>query len=156
MPDTNTAQRRWEAGGVLKITDGVTEYVVKLVKAGSLRWKDGWYEVLRLVDRGVTQTPYEGDERPSEIEFEVHFTGRHAAADIAKHLSQRDTATGLVKLYTVVCDLPDFKGASVGQRLTWTGCYMVDGGVEVQTGQDFDTLKVKLESKLVQPTTATY
>lgn len=155
MPDMNSTLRRIEAGAIIQIGDGVTTYDLKVYEPGTLEIEEGWYEPLEFTDRGAQQTPYEGDERPSTIRIQAKYTGRHNAADLSKHVSQRDTTTGLMKLFTITIKDPDVKGGATGQQRQFTSCWLARGAI-FRAGQRFDTADIEFRSKLVQPTTATY
>lgn len=156
MANFNSSPRRIEAGAIITCNDGTTTNTLTVLEPGTYRFKPGWYKALEYTDRGVLQTPLEGDEQPGELELSVKYTGSNNAADLKKFLQTRTTGTGLMKLYTWVIKNPDYKGAATGEQITLTGCYLSDGAPEVKAGTEFDLLNVKMKHNAAQETTTTY
>lgn len=154
MPSSNNPVRI-EAGCVLKITDGSTELTMVAKEPGTLEMKDGWYEALPYHDRDELQDPYEGAERPSTFKCTFKFSGGSHANDLYKHLQQRDTSTGKMKLYTITLDVPDYKGASTGDRFSCAKMYLMESPV-IKGGREWDLLEVSMQSSEPKWTVATY
>lgn len=156
MTTTNAYPRRIEAGAIITINDGTTTHTVTVVEPGSFRFKAGFYKALEYTDRGVMQTPLEGDEQPGEVEFSFKYTGSASATDLKKFLQSRTTGTGLMKMYTWVIKNPDYKGAATGEQITLANCFLGDGAPEIKAGTEFDMLNVKMKHNVAVEATATY
>jgi hypothetical protein len=154
MPSSN-APIRHQAGGVLKITDGTTEYTFVALEPGSVEIEDGGYEPLAYLDRDELQDPFEGNERASRFKCTIKFSGGSNAGDMLKHLTQRDTSTGKMKLYTITVDFPDYKGAATGDRATCAKCY-IPTPPKIKTGERFDMLEIEMLSSEPKFTWAAY
>lgn len=157
MPDTaiNTAQPlRLEQGGLLKIVDGATTYELQNREKGTLQIKDGWYGVLRYHNKGEMQVPVEGDEQPSTGRFTLKLTS-FDSAQAATLAQQRDTTTGKLKTYSLEVHWPDYKGATTGHKATIANAYLVEG-IDIQEGQEFDTVTFAFESSEPKWTIAGY
>lgn len=156
MGTFNNTLRRIEAGAIITINDGTTTNTLTALEPGTYRFKAGWYKALEWTDRGVLQTPYEGDEQPGEVEFSCKYSGSNNALDLKKFMQSRDTTTGKMKLYTIVIKNPDYKGAATGEQITLTGCYLSDGAPEIKAGAEFDMISVKMKHNAAQESTTTY
>lgn len=156
MPNSNTVLKRFEAGGILTISDGTTTLTILRIKAGSLKFDPGFYDPIEYKDRGVIMVPLEGDEMPGDVEFEVFFSGGADASDVIKHLMQRDTTNYLMKEYTIVAKFPNNKGAAAGHQVTFAHCILPQGGIGYQSGEKLDSVKAKMRHNEAQPTWATY
>mgnify|MGYP007117021471 CR=1 FL=1 len=157
MPDTtiNSGQPlRFEQGGVLRLSRGGTDYAVVNRDKGTVQFEDGWYDALRYNDRGQMQVPLEGDERPSTLRATVKLTSV-ATAQLLALAQTRDTSTGKVAVWTVQLDFPAYKGATTGHRFSIANAYFLKP-VQVQEGQEFDTVTIEMESSEPNWTLATY
>jgi hypothetical protein len=157
MPDTaiNTAQPlRLEQGGRLRIIDGATTYEVQNRDKGTVQLADGWYEPLRYNNKGEMQVPVEGDEQPSTLRAVVKLTS-FDASQLLTVAQQRDTSTGKLKTYSLEIDWPDYKGASTGHKATIANAYFIRP-VQIQEGQEFDTVTIEMESSEPKWTLAGY
>lgn len=156
MPNVNTIVRRWEAGGVLTINESGAQ-VVKNIMGGSLLWRPLRRTPVMYRDRGVIQTPLEGDDEPTEIEFTVHG-GSYLTADLHGILSTTgSTTTGLVNLFdTVVIRIPVARAGATGEDITFTNCWVTERP-EVRHGgeNELDTVAWKMASASV-PVAATF
>jgi len=146
--NTGTVRKRFEAGSTFTITDSTDTYTLLAMRPGSLKWTPGGYEAIPWKDRGVLKTPLEGDEMPTELEFEGFFTGvftlAGAGADLYAVLKQRDTSTGNKKLFSVVAKIYDGKGVATFDTITFAYCYLPENGLSFEHGEKDDFIKVKL------------
>jgi hypothetical protein len=154
MPSTNNPIR-FEAGGVLNINDGTTDYTVVALEPGTVEMQDGGYEPLPYHDRDELQDPYEGAERPSTFKCQVKFSGGTGAADLHKHVVTRDTSTGKMKLYTITVKIPDYKGAITGKQASCAKMFLV-ARPGIKMGVQFDMLELDMQSSEPNWTWATY
>lgn len=136
---------RFEAGGTITFTDsGSLNVEVNNRERGTLEVQDGGHEVLPFNNKGVMQTPLEGDELPSTIRLRVKLTKKHTN-DIITLSQNRDTSTGRVKIYTVVVKWLDHKNVSTFTSHTFAGVYFASK-VRVTEGDRFDTVEIMLNS----------
>ncbi len=146
---------RLENGSIIDFINAAGDvYTVKLVEPGTYREKPGGYEALEYIDRGVQQTPLEGDERPSEIELSVKHTSKHDAGELRQTLAARDTATDLLPLWQVRIKQPKTKtgaGATNYATTLYTRCYVAERP-DIVAGQKFDMMNIKFKSLDVTPT----
>lgn len=155
MANINTAKPiPFESGGIFTLTSGATDYVFFNINPGTLRFVPGGYQPLNYTDRGVQQSPLEGDERLSRIEVDIKLTTL-AASQAYQLLTARDTTTGLMKQHTVKIQWPTVKGGATGHQVTATRCYCPTLPT-IEAGTEFDTMKIVLESLDALPAPATY
>jgi len=158
MPDTaiNTGQPlRLEQGGLLKLIDGATDpYEIQNREKGTVQLEDGWYEPLRYNNKGQMQVPVEGDERPSTFRATLMLTST-AAGQLLVVSQGRNTAAGLLKVYILEVHWPAYKGATTGHKATIANAYFLKP-VQIQEGQEFDTVTIEMESSEPKWTLATY
>lgn len=148
MADTNTnllQPMRFEAGGVFRITDGATDYALRNRQKGSVNLKWATYEPLPWQENGINQVPLEGDNQVPEVEVTIKLS-KDDATDIMTLMAKRNTSSlqGLVYAYTVVIQIPYYRGATTGRKFTLTSAYFMPGETAYQAGTDFDTLKFKM------------
>ncbi len=155
MANVNTAKPiPFESGGIFTLTASAVDYVFFQIEPGTLRFEPGGYEPLNFTDRGVQQSPLEGDERISKISVDLKLTSL-AATQVYTLLSARDTATGLMKQFTVKIQWPTVKGGVTGHQILATRCYAATVS-PIEAGTKFDIVKVMLESLDALPAPSTY
>lgn len=163
MPINNGRTVRHHGHGFVEITgpDTATEQVIAFLQPGTLSYRSGLEERRAEMDDGAfTDTVMAGDERESEISFTLKATtSSHDASDIMDRLEAAPDATdGTIQLVTLSVVTLDFKGASVGKRLTWNNCYVTDAPQYqgAGAGAEPDTIAVTLRSLDARPTVADY
>lgn len=158
MPNTNTVERRLEAGGIITITYNAVAYVFMTLRPGTLRWKNGLREVILDHDRDSLIQGELGQERPSEIEFDGRFTGVDTAAmDLFAILRQELTNSNKVREFTVEIKFPDHRSAIVGDMITFTKCFLAEGiQYAAGDGGNYDVTNFKFMSRDIRGTEGTY
>lgn len=158
MSAINTVVRRWENGGVVTI-DGDT---ISNVEAGTLKWTPAMRTRIEYKDRGIPQAPLEGDDGYSDIELEVKI-GDYEGVDSIYTKLMAAGSSGLAKQLTnFIVTIPNYRGASAGQTITWTTSgtsvvYVSEPPSYTAGGENdgLDKLTVKLRATFA-PTIATY
>lgn len=159
MPNTNSAWKRFEAGGIITINDGTTTWTLVGTEPGSLKIEPGGYEHLPWTDRGARGADYEGDERQGKITIRGKFSGIGNANDLSAAVRQRNTSgasQGQMKAFTIVVKWPDSKGAATGHQETFAPCYAENGKCDIVTGDKFDFVDLSFISNIPHGTAATY
>lgn len=157
MANVSTAARpiRLKDGGQVYINDGTNVYKLVVREPSTMRVKEGFYEAVTYKDRGEQQIPLEGDEVLSEIDLDLKFTGADdaagAGADLYNVLKERDTTTGLMKVFTIQVWIPDKKGDTNGSLGSIANCFLREG-LEFQEGEQFDMLRARFQSTEPQVT----
>lgn len=152
MAAINTAVPiRFETGGILRLTDSTTDYDIENRETGTLRIVAGGYELYGYKNKGITQTPVEGDENISVITASVKLTSV-ASGQLLALAQARDTATGLVKLYTsLLIAIPRFKDSTDYEQWLFNGVWFPSQPV-VTSGTELDTVELTVHSKDALPT----
>jgi hypothetical protein len=145
MANVNTTPKVFENGGVFTINEGGAQVVMN-IEAGTIVWRPGKRQVKNYRDRGVIQTPLMGSDDQTELEFTVKAT-TYVANDLYAILMTAGSA-GTVNLYdTIVIRLPAYRGASTGEDITFTNCWVTERP-EIRFGgdgpEDFDTVSWKM------------
>lgn len=155
MPATTSGYRRIEAGAILTFNDGTTTWTFTSVERGTLEWEHGGYKPLPFTERGILQTPYEGDERQGKLSLKVKYAGAQATDDVGKFLQTRDTTTGKMKMWTIVLKNPTVKGGATGEQITFPTAYLAEGGLKFKAGTEYDMLEIEmvLNGPTATPTT---
>lgn len=154
MPDVNAGTpRRFEAGGVITLTDGATVYTIKNTQPGTLRIAPGMTERLNYTDRGVQQTPLEGDDQLTEIDIDCKVASLDS--DNLYQLASAAGSSGLVKLYDLDIQIEDYRGASAGDEISGLEVWFREPPV-IQAGADFDTISLRLASAAKVPAFGSY
>lgn len=117
MADANLLQLRFEDGGTFEINDGTARNILQIVP-GRFRFTPPRFEIIETKDRGIYNTPRQGDNTIGEIMLAVRAdweaTGLYAIAMAAG-------TNGTPKLFTsIIAKQPDYRGASAGRSLTWS------------------------------------
>ena len=160
MANVNAASglRTFENGGVLNIVDGATTSTVLNLTEGSVKWKAAMRERIEWKDRGVIQTPGEGDDTPSDVEFEVFMGSVQSSTELYQLLTKvKSSPDGFVQVFTsVVIKLPGYRGASTGESITFGSCWLMEN-VEWEPGSGTSWAKMKFKLRSASaPTMATY
>lgn len=159
MATINSNIRRLEAGSIVTIRDlaAGTADTIANIEAGSVRWEPGLEEPLAYMDRGtLNASPLAGDERPTTVELSVKFS---KMLSVSGELYKRLTAapsSGLVPRFEIIIKIPDYKGHTAGESVTFAYCYVAPGGLKYQAGDRFDTLSISLIDLEARPVTAAY
>jgi hypothetical protein len=137
---------RFENGGTLELgaTGGAGDTILNVI-AGTLQMQDGGYDMLKYKDRGVIQTPVQGDAKESTMSFDVRLNGQYDSGEVMKLLDS-PVASGLATLLKVVVKIPFVKGGATGIQFTMDNVYLPQQ-YQYQAGTEFDTLKITFESK---------
>lgn len=152
MANVNTGPAlRFENDGVMSIWNvaGSTEYEIKGIHAGSVRWQSKPRQRIVEMDRGdFTGSVIPGDQQQNEIEVDVYVRklGLTAAADLMIVL-QPAVASNLQPTYKVTFKHPDSKGATTGTLVTFDKCFLHSDGVQFEAagrGEELDHLRFKL------------
>lgn len=155
MADINTSTRRFENGGIFQITESATATPVLLIVPGSISWTPSFRSRIEFTDRGVQQTPMEGDDILSEISVQV-YTGKFHTSELYTLLMSAG-ASGSPQLFdSLLIKIPDNRSATTGESLTWSNFWLAEPPTFQAGGQNgMDTMTFKLKAK-TGPTTATY
>lgn len=123
MATINSNHRRFDNGGVIELADGGTK-TVDNVMDGSFSWKPAAREVQVIKDRGVYKQAMDGDDTLAEIDFDFGCGELTSAASSLYATLMQAGSAGLVKEFTsLVIKIPDYRGASTGESLTFTNVY---------------------------------
>jgi len=154
MTAINTNTRRFESGGILTITES-GDKEVQLIVAGSVTFKAAFSPPIKFSDRGVQQTPKEGDAEVSEIRFQV-YTGKFAGSELYSVLMAAASGGSPNLFDTIKIQIPDNGGAAAGRRSPWTNAWLAEAPQYQAGGQGaLDTMTFVLEAK-TGPAVATY
>lgn len=142
---------RWENDGVMSIwnTAGSTEYEIKGIHAGSVKWQSKPRQRIVEMDRGdFTGIVAPGDQQPNEIEVDVYVRklGLTGATDLLAIL-QPAVASNAQPTFKCTFKHPDSKGATAGTLVTFGKCFLSNDGVQFEAagrGDEFDHLRFKL------------
>ena len=148
---------RFENGGTLELTVGGTTYTILNIKDGSLSFQPGMYERVNYKDRGVNQTPLEGDEMLGELECTIRCGAKQGADSLYAQLMTAGSS-GLAKLFTIlVAKWPAYRGASTGESATFSNPWLAEPPkfTAASGGQGLDELSFKMSFK-TGPTMASY
>lgn len=147
---------RWENGGRALL--GSSGHTVLFIEKGSVELEEGGYETFPIMDRGdFTDDVIVGDERPSRVNFAVKVTSvTYDASDLYSLIKPTPT-NGVITLFPVALEFPDYRGASVGKKATFNKCFL-DGPLPLSAGQasGMDMLRFSLMSLEPFPTWADY
>ena len=142
---------RFENDGVMSIynTAGTTEYEIKGIHAGSVKWANKPRVRSYEMDRGdYTGVVVPGDQQQNEIEVDVYVRklGLTGATDL---LTLLQPAVASNALPTFKCNFkhPDSKGATAGTLVSFLKCCLHADGIQFEAagrGDEFDHLKFKL------------
>lgn len=170
MPSINAGNPvRFENGGVILIgTDDILA-----VREGTLTWQVRGLEPIPHMDRGVLTDVYAGNQRPCSISLDIKYTagttgmvgtGTPPSGFLSKVfgaltggvVNNRDSV-GKLFTFSMTVSVPDGLGVATGDRYVFTKCYLPDGvSYSAQSGADFDTLSLTLESFSLTPTISRY
>lgn len=151
MANINAVPVVFEHGGIITIGSDT----ILNVEKGSMRFAPGIREVKEFTDRGVIQNPLEGDELPTDLEFDIKHTGGAGAAELFELMTaQPNPVTGYKKQYSIVVKFPDYSGATTGDQYTFAKCVPVS--FEFQAGAQFDTAKLRFRDQESKPARASY
>lgn len=152
MATVNTGNAlRFENDGVMSIWNvaGSTEYEIKGIHAGSVRWQSKPRQRIVEMDRGdFTGVVIPGDQQINEIEVDVYVrkTGLTSSTDLLDVL-QPAVASNKLPTFKVTFKHPDAKGATTGTLVTFDKCFLADEGFQFEAagrGDELDHLRLKL------------
>jgi hypothetical protein len=148
MPDLNTGVRRFNSGATVTLgTDPI-----KNIEGGSVSWEYLVRQRLEYTDRGIQQTPLEGDDQLCDITLTVK-AGIQVTNGLTNTLIAA-SSNNLVKTFALAIRIPNSQGAAAGESFTWAAVWLVDKP-KFQEGVGFDTISYTLRS-ITGPTVATY
>lgn len=155
MPDVNASVRRFENGGTIEINDGTARNVLNVI-TGSLEWTPAFRGRILDKDRGVYNDPVLGDNMLAELSLGVR-TGKFAGASEVYAILMQAGTGDVPKLFaTVTVKIPDFRGHTAGESLTWTNAWLAEPPSYKAGGEgEMDTLTFKLQCK-AGPVAAVY
>ena len=135
---------RSESGGRVELTSGASNFNIKNIVRGTVKFKRVHVEAIPVMDRGSYATVLEGDDTLAEVEVEVHFVGgtTNQLVDLA---DDRDGTTNAKKLWTIDLYFPTYKGASAGIKQTFTNGWF-DEAPQYQAGDQTDKLSLKFKA----------
>jgi hypothetical protein len=146
-------------GGTLQISDGTDNYTINNLEPGQLRVGDGMHQVHTHKDYGVHQHPLIGDEELSPISFVARLaTIKAASGKTLLEVLRTAGASGLVKEFTVVLRIPDYRGATTGQTVTYANTHVVPP-IEIASeadGVQFAMMSVNMMSRTKEGAIARY
>ena len=149
----NSAARVFEHGGRIIFTEGSDTYTVLLVEEGTLEWAPGMWDTKTFTDRGALQDPLEGNERPTTLSFTVKFTSGTDSKELQVLLpSQKSSYDGKRRQFSVRVELPTYKGATTGEKITFAKCTVES--LRITTGAQFDTMRIEMTDHEPKPTIA--
>jgi len=123
MANINSNHRRFDNGGSIELADSGTK-TLDNVMDGSISWKPSTRELVTVKDRGVYKQAMDGDDTLAEIDFDVACGELTSAASSLYATLMQAGASGLVKEFTtLVFKIPDYRGASTGESLTFSNVY---------------------------------
>ncbi len=141
----NASPRRFEAGGRILINDGTDDHILANLEVGTLQIEEGGFGAIIDMDRSqLPDVVREGDEQPSRISFTPKFNWETSADDL-RTLAMAASTGGLKKLYTIVLQCPDSRGATTGKQVTFTKCFF-NHPQALTTGREYDGYPVTLIS----------
>lgn len=151
----DTQPIRFEAGGIIRLNDGVDDLIIRNKEKGTLRIQNSSYDVLAWQENGANQVPLEGDQQTPRVEIVVKASKNDTDDLWAKIIRRRRaSANGLVFVFTAQIDVPDFAGATTGRRFPFTNAYVMPQDCEYQSGTEFDTTRlVFMATAMGEPTT---
>ena len=136
----NTAIRRFEAGGILRLYDGGSnDLAIKNMMPGTLQFKPPIRAKLPYVDRDVQQAPVEGADTIGEVMLEIR-AGAYDATSLQSLIMANGTTTA--KLWSMDISIPTYRGEASPQKLTLSNVYL-DEAPAYKAGTDFDVITIK-------------
>lgn len=170
MANGNAGDKRtFGVGGIVTIG----AHTIKSIVAGSLEWATPGAAEMPQMDRGAIGDSLAGGDRPSTGKLTLHLShlldngggaGTIGALSLAGVVASNeyknwDTANGKLKQLAIVIQIPKHKGASVGEKITFTKAIFPDG-VKFSAGQDsgenFDTIEINFKDLAASPTVESY
>lgn len=137
MANTNTTVKRWNSGGLLKFGSDT----VLNTQEGSLEFTPPRRAAIPFSDRGVQQTPLDGDEQLGEWKVSLKC-GHGDATSLMATYNANPSATANATTFTVVIDVLDYRGATTGKRMTLTNCFLTKA-ISWKEGTQWDTLEIQ-------------
>lgn len=123
MANINSNHRRFDNGGSIELADSGTKTIDNVLD-GSVSWKPATREVVTVKDRGVYKQAMDGDDTLAEIDFDFGCGELTSAASSLYATLMQAGSSGLVKEFaSLVFKIPDSRGASTGESLTFSNVY---------------------------------
>ena len=117
--------------------------------AGSMRFKLAKRQVWEHKDQGVISDVYEGDDMAGEFDLDVKVaTGTLTGANGILAKLNGAGASGKAFKFTVKVRIPAYRGATAGEDVTLTNCYLPEGP-EYQSSADADSDTLRLRGKYI-------
>lgn len=133
--------RRFENGGVLKLTD-TDDHIINNYEKGTLRFRPPKRAPLPRTDRSDLKKPLMGDMQAGELSFTIKAVKDSGATEIpVQMLEDPASPDGFVKEFTFKIEIPDYKGASTGVRAVLT-VYVEEAPTRI-AGNDYDLYECK-------------
>lgn len=124
MANINVNHRRFDNGGVIEFNDGSAK-TLDNVQDGSVSWEPSTREVVTVKDRGVYKQAMDGDDTLAKIDFDVACGELTSPSTSLYATLMQAGSSGLVKEFTsLVIKIPDYRGATAGESLTFTNVYV--------------------------------
>lgn len=121
MSNINGLVPRWENGGVLMFDSDT----VLNVEPGTLKFRHPLRERIKVMDRGVVASVWEGDLGTGELELTVR--GDLTATTSLFRAVQAAGTAGVPKVHTLVLKVPNYVGGAAGVTATFTGWWLAEG-----------------------------
>lgn len=156
--NAHTTPRRFEDSGTAILTTAADTITVANVIPGSVKVMEGNRGRFEYTDRSVQQTPKETDDSLCRVSFSVRGLDFTTATSLYALAAAVNASAGTVPTHTagLVLSWPNYRGASVGQKITMANCWF-DKVPEIQTNADVDTIQdITFVCKMADFSKATY
>jgi hypothetical protein len=153
----NTAKRRvMAAGGKIVIDDGTDDITIDLVNFGSVRMTPPFVERVNYMNGVTPQRPLAGNKTTGVVEFTAIAGALTEAKGLIALATAVDAASGAAKVYaTVEVFIPDYEGATTGQKVTMTNAWFENA--PTYAGGAPDTIEgLQIRCQYADWATATY
>lgn len=142
-------------GGIFRVTDGATDYSVKLLDHAQIGITPGRDELVEYDDNGVLQTPGLGLPGYTEIRLAAHMVHAESPTGSLHNVLIAAGSAGLPKVFEKIeLDIPDHARATTGERHSIANCWLTD--YQYSAGEDFDTVTYVFRSTTSRPTVTAY
>lgn len=148
---------RFRDGGQIILDPGGDDETILNIVDGTYSERIGMRTPIVDRSRGaMAANVREGDEQPCEIAFDVKYTSDAPASHLRGILTARkDTPDGYVLQRDVRVIQPAHAAATTGESRTFKDCFVLPP-LEIQEGEEFDTLRVRLQSPHPEPVVAAW
>jgi len=156
--NAHSTPRRFENSGTAILTTATDTITVQNIVPGSVKVMEGNRGRFEYTDRSVQQTPIELDDSLCRVSFDVRGLDFTTATSLYALAAAVNAAAGTVPTHTagLVLSWPNFRGASVGQKITMANCWF-DKVPEIATSDQVDSIPtITIVCKMADFTKATY